>query len=93
VKALVSAACVAVIAFVGYFFWGEWNQNQKDTELAAVRDSALVQACQRVAAELAAVQRGESLGRRFVQEDAKAALRTCVADGHIGLADLGAVSL
>jgi predicted negative regulator of RcsB-dependent stress response len=25
---LIGAACVAVIAFVGYFFWGEYNKSQ-----------------------------------------------------------------
>lgn len=27
-KLLVGAACVAVIAFVGYFFWGEYASSQ-----------------------------------------------------------------
>jgi len=28
VKALIAAACVAVIAAVGYYFWGEWQGRQ-----------------------------------------------------------------
>ncbi|MDH7786328.1 hypothetical protein QBD01_002349 [Ochrobactrum sp. 19YEA23] len=36
-KLLVGAACVAVIAFVGYFFWGEYQrrEEQKIAELRA----------------------------------------------------------
>ena len=31
-KVLVAAACVALIAFVGYFFWSEWRKAE-DTRL------------------------------------------------------------
>lgn len=37
-KVLVGLACVAVIAFIGYFFWGEWQAARKAdeaTQLAA----------------------------------------------------------
>lgn len=33
-KVLVGLACVAVVAFVGYFFWGEWQDSQR-REIAA----------------------------------------------------------
>ncbi|WEK05777.1 MAG: hypothetical protein P0Y65_05840 [Candidatus Devosia phytovorans] len=32
-KILVGLASVAVIAFVGYFFWGEWQQRQAQEQL------------------------------------------------------------
>lgn len=33
-KVLVGLACAAIIAFVGYFFWGEW-QASRDREASA----------------------------------------------------------
>ncbi|KFL24994.1 hypothetical protein JP74_21760 [Devosia sp. 17-2-E-8] len=37
-RLLVAVACVAVIAFVGYFFWGEWNayRAREEVQTAAV---------------------------------------------------------
>lgn len=42
-RLLVGLACVAVIAFVGYFFWGEWQRSQ-DAE-AASRLAAFIETC------------------------------------------------
>lgn len=36
-KALIGAACIAVIAFVGYFFWSEYNRSQIRAHNAQVR--------------------------------------------------------
>lgn len=33
-KALIGAACIAVIAFVGYFFWGEYEKSQAASRAA-----------------------------------------------------------
>lgn len=32
-KILISAACIAVLAFVGYFFWGEYEKRQALQEM------------------------------------------------------------
>ena len=37
---LVGAACVAVIAFVGYYFWGEYQQSQAASRAAQARNKA-----------------------------------------------------
>lgn len=34
-KALVAAACIAVLAFVGYFFWGEYSKAKAIADEAA----------------------------------------------------------
>lgn len=38
-RTLIGAACIAVIAFVGYYFWGEWSRTQAESvEQAAFED-------------------------------------------------------
>lgn len=40
-KALIAATCVAILATVGYYFWGEYSeakaQRERDAEIAVVR--------------------------------------------------------
>ena len=31
-KILIGAACIAVIAFVGYYFWGEYRQHEIENQ-------------------------------------------------------------
>ena len=38
-KALIATACVAILAFVGYFFWGEYSKSKAAAELADRRDT------------------------------------------------------
>lgn len=40
-RLLVGATCVAVIAFIGYFFWGEYQARQKQ-KLAEIRAENLM---------------------------------------------------
>ena len=47
-KLLVGLACVAIVAFVGYFFWGEW-QSSEQGRLAEV---AFMHNCHRDVGEL-----------------------------------------
>lgn len=43
-RVLIGLTCVAVIAFVGYFFWGEYEKSQAATKAArAMYQSALEQ--------------------------------------------------
>lgn len=84
-KSLVSLTCVVVLAAVGYHFWGEWRTAD------AVHRSRVVE-CQMTAQELVAAQKGQSLGRRFVQADAKQTVERCLADDLIGLSDVDGVT-
>lgn len=98
-KALIGLAAVAVIAFVGYFFWGEWQRADAEARdraeatrlarekqmadvaaLAAIRRT-LATRCVEMADEYRRAVRGENLGYRFVQAEARSALRKCVDEG------------
>lgn len=48
-KVLIGAACVAIIAFVGYFFWGEY---QSRLELQAREAAAQKLMCNQMVSEL-----------------------------------------
>ena len=39
-KTLVAAACLAVLAAVSFYFWGEYRQMRRATEIQAGRESA-----------------------------------------------------
>lgn len=92
-KWLVGLASVAIIAAVAYYFWGEWQEAEaaKAAELAALEVARAN--CLAVRDDLQTVLSGGNLGRRFVQVDAKSALRLCVAGGTISDDDLNGISL
>lgn len=39
-RALIAAACVAIIAAVGYFFFGEWQEAQRSAKIARSIEAA-----------------------------------------------------
>ena len=48
-KALVGATCIAVIAFVGYFFWGEYSRSQARAQnYQAKVDRFIDEYCERI---------------------------------------------
>lgn len=48
-RLLIAAACVAVIAFVGYFFWGEYSQSQARAQYAQAKIEKFVEDyCERI---------------------------------------------
>ncbi|GEM_PF-3353886 len=42
-RVLIGATCVAVLAFVGYFFWGEYQQSQAATRAAQAMHKATME--------------------------------------------------
>lgn len=72
-KALVALACVAVIAFVGYYFWNEHRQGQ--IEAAAIADRRFQQDCREVVA-----RGGDDTRPSFVTD--------CLVSGAVTQADL-----
>ena len=73
-RALVAITCVAVLATVGYFGWGEWSRTQAavtDAEWQKERQSCLL-----------------SLERRTVSDSAKKLVEFCVESGHLTSEDL-----
>ena len=73
-KALVGLASIAIIAFVGYYFYNEWS---RDT---AVREAAANE-CTVLAFNYGRARAGENLGFRFSQGEAQSGIRKCLQDG------------
>jgi len=82
-RTLVGVAAVAMIAFVGYFFWGEWQRAQSEAKAAAELLGARKTECAMLAVDYERALRGENLGRRFSQAEAKSELATCEAAGLV----------
>lgn len=96
-KILVGAACVAVLAYAGYFFWGEYRAYEANRQA----QQAAVDQQQREA--LAAAGRCKALRDQMMAEvgdgthlfnyDGRAALRACIAAGSISAAEVSALGL
>ncbi len=92
-KALVAATCVAVLAAIGYYFYGEWQGREADAARERAVEAAQIAQCRALAADLTTVLQGGSLGRRFVQHEARAELRRCVALGRLDVAEAETLGL
>ena len=76
-KALVGATCIAVIAFVGYFFWGEYAKETAREKAAVARSvTAFSDNCFRL------VESSPKYDKKFAMSlsptDRKALLQECV---------------
>lgn len=76
---LIGLASIAIIAFVAYFFWGEWTRTAAPVtptpiESATVTDPA---ECKRRAANLVGSN-----------DEEVAYLRQCIEEGHLSPADI-----
>lgn len=81
-------ACVAIIAAVAYFFWGEYQKFAEARAADAAHEAALTAACVAMRDDLRTIVEGGSLDHRFSQAEARAALLTCVIDRRLADADV-----
>lgn len=82
-KVLVGLAAVAVIAFVGYFFWGEWQKAEAAAAAVAEQRSLAITECALLVVNLERASRGENVGFRFSQAEARTGIARCEAAGLI----------
>lgn len=92
-RLLVACASLAVIAFVGYFFWGEWQRLEAEQVRNERNDAALAAECRSTLADLKVVASGGDLGRRFVQHEARVRLRSCVSQGRLSSSDVSGLGI
>ena len=93
-KVLVGAACVAVIAAVAYFFWGEYSRyhdaaasaRQKSMAQAIESANALATSgrCDEITTALVNVPKGETLTLSDIPAEMMGDLRSCLLATNLG---------
>lgn len=79
-KALIAATCLAVLAAVGYFFWGEY-------EARAAKAQAEKRAMHRAEASMCTKMIGELRSGDFTEDWRGAHLALCVRNAHLSAKD------
>lgn len=85
-KGLVAAACVAVLAFVGYFFWGERTRAIEGSEALKAQELIKAQSidCRTYALEVLKQQDQKPItALTDIAAESREALRLCVKFGRL----------